>query len=503
MIEDISKHQDELAERFRELATRGVELLDAGEVDAVDGISDESGRILHEVRCVAAARQFLKSEKADELAAHPRAIPELVRDMLEVDAARDVIDGDPPPDLGPAVDGVHPLDEQWARALVKIGKTGEEMAKAVRAGSKARSAEESLARWRTSSLVGPNLHRFTMPLAKALWRDRVRERVERRAKIPAPTLHPAVSHVALLTPVAASMTTREDGSLLVKHDLGSTLVQKQALVSVAIGTEALRAGDSGKLRLVVTLAAWLTMKAHERWLALESRFDFVPMPTGRDSLRAAFNIDGIGEADVEASLAWLQDMKIGGAPCVYTSWPEEQERTTKGGRPAKSRVVHVGPALAPQGLAGVFKQAGVKLPKPYRFFAPVLNPADAPLRGDKRSRLRQRDMYSMGLGLFLTRRRDEYRDYKGVKIDTTTWRREATANGLYHRSHKSLADDILEAYVDPTPRLFGPPGPVLVETEPGSERYKLGPGYAAQEQVILNAGELSAAMRGEGGEGDG
>jgi hypothetical protein len=414
-------------------------------------------------------------------------------------AVEDALDRAPAPIADDAPDeAALGLDEELAALLETIGAEGRKQAQAVREKSAKRTTAKTAARWRRHA----EPMRVPLLLAKALWADRVRAVVEeaagRAGKVEAPTMHPTVRTLILLAPTGRTVP-QPDGAVALGVDAhGSRHGMLPAVASVSLADDALKA-DPKKLRVVAPLAAWLAMQAHERWLRGESRSEWIPLPTGRDGLRAVMGTTE--EEELDAALEWLAGVKVGGLPCIDASPPPEDfwisERGSKGGRPAKRRLIRVGPPLFPLGLEHVYRQAGMTLPPELRFFSPVLNPENVPRIGDHRTHARQRDFYSLGLGAFLIEKREEYADRGGVQIDSASWRRTLDNAGIYHRSHASLADAVLDAYRAPRrqPDLHGPRGPVLVETEPGSGRYRLGDDFEPQERVILAAAQRSGEAR--------
>ena len=402
----------------------------------------------------------------------------------------------PPPHAPTFVTG-EALDEALASLLSTIGKAGTLLAGEVRTASKKRSVAENAARW-TTTADRPRVARL---LAKTLWADVVvpiiEERQRRRKIIPATTIHPVV-RTALMNAPTGRINQQKDRSVDFGVEDGQRRGHLPPVALVSVGEQALRI-EGDRLRIVIPLAAWLARQAYDRWCRGESRFDWIPLPSGRDALRMHLGSD-VKEAELDDALSWLQDLKVGGLPCIDASPPPEDFAADyangRGGRPEKRRIIRVGAPLAPMGLESVYRDAKMVLPPELRFFSPVLSPVDAPVTGDRRTNARQRDFYALGLGAFLIERREEYAENGGIRIDKADWRRHLKSAGIYHRSHQSLADDMLEAYLNPKPAtLFRAGSPVLQETAPGSGVFRLGDDFQEQELVITQAAAQTASAR--------
>jgi hypothetical protein len=459
------------------------------------------GRALQEVTRPAelaalAARTVLDKAGDSELAQRPEAHQELAR------AVEDWLSRAPAcSDEVEVVDGVHPLDEALAALLDSIGETGRDAARQIRESRK--SPQERANRWR------PYAEPLRVPraLAGVLWADVVAvafrhideqaakgsTRRERQALVPAPTIHPATRTAVMLASHGARRA--EDGSVSFGEE-SRRMGYLPPVASVSVGERALSEG-AGKA--VPLLAAWLAMAAWERWRNMVPRFDWIAFPVGRSALRER-GITVEEEHELDEAIAFLQELKVGGLPCIDASPPPEevQEDERRNGRPEKRRLLRVGAPLAPMGLESVYRSAGMTLPPELRFFSPVLNPAEAPLTGNRQTYARQRDFFALGLGSFFVQHREEYAERGGVQIDAQRWRSHLTANGIYHRSHQSLADQMLDAYRShrkPGLPGIGPRATVLVETASGSGVYRFGPHFAEQERVVLNAAETTAKRK--------
>jgi hypothetical protein len=432
------------------------------------------------------------------------AAPEVDRDFDAIRAAmreRGAVGGcggpqSPPPHDPTFVTG-EALDEALASFLSPIGKTGTKLADDVRTASKRRSVAENAARW-TTMADPPRVARL---LAKALWFDVVVPIIEERQRrlkiIPATTIHPVV-RTALMNAPTGRINQQKDRSIDFGVEDGQRRGHLPPVALVSVGEQALRI-EGDRLRIVIPLAAWLARQAYDRWCRGESRFDWIPLPSGRDALRMHLGSD-VKEAELDDALVWLQDLKVGGLPCIDASPPPEDfaadYASGRGGRPEKRRIIRVGAPLAPMGLESVYRDAKMVLPPELRFFSPVLSPVDAPVTGDRRTNARQRDFYALGLGAFLIERREEYAENGGIRIDKADWRRHLKSAGIYHRSHQSLADDMLGAYLNPKQAtLFRTGSPVLQETAPGSGVFRLGDDFQEQELVITQAASQTASAR--------
>jgi len=433
-----------------------------------------------------AARTALSRTKGP---ASPDALRELTRAVV------DWLPKAPKPtdDVDVVVD-VHPLDEALAALIEGMGDAGRKLADTVRDTTK-KTPEERAARWRP--YVDPL--RVPLILAASLWDgvqlalryadDDARREGERRAKLPAATIHPAPRIVIM---GARTARRTDDGGV----QMEGAYLPPVALVSV--GEQAL-SEKAGKV--VAPLAAHLAREAWDRWVRGVDRFDWIPLPTGRDALRA-MGAD-VTEDELDESIEWLMNAKVGGMPCVLPSPPPQEaddgEDATRGrGRPEKRRIIVVGAPLAPMGLEHVYRDARMKLPPELRFFSPVMDPAQTPLIGNRQTYARQRDFFALGIGGFLIEHRDQYAERGGIAIDPGMWRRALQSRGLYHRSHHSLVEQMWDAYRghrEPGLPGIGPRPAVLVETVPGSGVWKLGPDFADQERVILNAAGASAKAR--------
>lgn len=325
-------------------------------------------------------------------------------------------------------------------------------------------------------------------LALALWVDVLRPQLEREARVPTPAIPVWMAHSLTAAPRAESII--EDRGAIVFADRNwRYTAPPAALADVARGALVEEAR-----RAVATVAAYLAIAAWRQLRSGVERWDYVPISAGRDALRGTFGAD-LTEANLDAALEWLQEFYVCGLPCVAGVYAEKVQ-PKGGGRPAKARVVHVGLPLAPHSIERVYLQAGVTLPSELRWYSPVLPPANTPLVGDHRTHERQRAAFTLGLGAVLIERRGEYADRGGVRLSDL--RRPLMRLGIYYRTHKSLVDDVLGAWLtEPSPPLLPelPTAPVLIETTPGSGLYRLGPDYVDAHQMILGAAGLSGAGR--------
>jgi hypothetical protein len=429
--------------------------------------------------------------KGDEVGRHPLAHRMLTR------VVEDGLSRSPPhrEDVE-IVDGVHPLDEALAELLDGIGETGRKLGGEVRGSRK--SPKDRADRWR------PYVDPLRVPrlLARVFWRDAVAGTLrdldeqdararERRALVPAPTIHPVTRTAILLANRGAHRDP--DGSV----SFGSKGTRVGYLPPVALVSVGEKALSEAAGKIVPLLAAWLSMEAWKRWQHGVQRFDWIAFPAGRSGLRER-GLDA-DEDELDEAIAYLQELKIGGLPCIDASPPPQEfvDDERRGGRPEKRRILRAGAPLVPVGLESVYRDAGMTLPPELRFFSPVLNPAEAPLIGHRQTYARQRGFFALGIGDFFIQRREEYAERGGVKIDAQTWRRHLDASGIYHRSHQSLADQMFDAYRSHPPGLpgIGPRPAVLVETTPGSGTYRFGPDFAEQERVVLNAAETTARRK--------
>ncbi|MFH1569964.1 MAG: hypothetical protein ABIL09_18370 [Gemmatimonadota bacterium] len=324
-------------------------------------------------------------------------------------------------------------------------------------------------------------------LAGCVWVDLVKPRLEDRSRVPSPTLPVMISRCLMLTTVPDSRRTRAPDSLSFNDEAGWS--QSVASAVLTFSDAALDAPA-----LVPVIAAVLARRSWEKWQRGGSDTHIVAVPVGRDALRGVLGIDRLREEDIVEALQWLQGVSLGGYPCV-SGWSFEP--TTGAGRPGRVLAVNVGPPLAPMALQRALAGAGAELPPALRWYAPVLDPARAPVLGDNRTRQRQRAFFGLGLGALFVGKRDEYLELGGVRITPADWRREAHAAGLYHRSHASLADDVFDALRSPPQQadLYRSTGPVLVETESGSGRYRFGPDFEPAHQAVLATGERSRRAR--------
>lgn len=507
-----------------------------------------------------AARRYLDArKKKDELARRAlddTSIVDRLARLVQEHAAQAwliVLDVDSPPPLAPARRAIQPMpwrelhykatravetdsgpahwaDTEFAELLRKIGPTGEEAANAVLRKSAERIAlplresdpfpwlgarEQRDEWWDRAAKEGATeqvrqaelgtaswefwLHEDSHPriydyLAWALWEDVLRPQFEREERLLAPALPVWLARTIVAAPRAKSITTERGAVVLTDGDWRYT-APPAALADVARG-----ALSEDARRAAATLAAYLALAAWRQLRAGVERWDYVPIPAARNALRAVFGAD-LEERELDAALEWLSGFCVHGWPCV-AGVHAEKTQPPGGGRPAKGRVVHVGLPLAPHSIENVYIQAGVTLPGELRWYSPVLPPANAPLVGDHRTRERQRAAFALGLGAVLIDRREEYADRGGVRLNDL--RRPLMKLGIYYRSHKSLVDDLLGAWLrEPKSPLLPemPTAPVLVETTPGAGIYRLGPDYPDAERMILDAAGLSAAGRSRTGRG--
>jgi hypothetical protein len=345
-------------------------------------------------------------------------------------------------------------------------------------------------------------------VAEVVWIARLKPELEatqnkvaaRQMEIPAPTAHPIVQR-AVAHRARGGVFRSEEGSMgtawRLDHADYSDTLPPQAQMTLARDVTAMNSDES--MPLLAPLVAYLVREAHQRWQRGEERFDYVPLLMGRDELRRLLGVkEENQEREIQRCLEWLQAFAVGGHRCV-AGWSKEKAPSgSGGGRPQMRWVVQLGPALAPQGLARVFTEAGMTLPPSLRFYAPVLDPAAAPLAGNRRTHERQRTFYALGLGALLMDHREEYAERGGVQLDAAAWRLELKRQGIYHRSHASLADTIFDALrASPVQEdlLAGAGGAVLVEVTPGSGRYRFGPNFTAPHRAVVGAAEVTAEAR--------
>ena len=325
--------------------------------------------------------------------------------------------------------------------------------------------------------------------AKMLW-PAVREQLEQDAakrtenedKVPAPSLHPSVRR-AVQSLKTGQVERRDDGAFWSQTTGGRRqIVPAQALVSITADIQR-REGCP----VLVPLASYLVREVHAGWLENRDRFEHVVVPTGRDAIESCLGVRAT-EGEIEQALEMLEGIRIGNFPCVVSHSRKDEEST--GGRRAKGIVVHVGDPMAPQGLDQVYQNAGQQLPKELRFYSFVLDPKAAPIvRGSYNpTRQSQRDFYTFGFGALMMAKRVEYLERGDVQITPEMMRDSTKESGIYHRGHHSLSDEILSSYIKPdTEGQLSLQSPTLIKTT--GDRYKLGPMLAAQETMLISAGQ--------------
>jgi len=322
-------------------------------------------------------------------------------------------------------------------------------------------------------------------VARLVWRAEVRpwwkaERHERaRREEKAPAILIGLSNLVLGAGARARVETDAGGVTTMRADGWTTMIPAAAALTAA--REVLTAR---KALAVGAMMAYLVTEVHRRWQAGENRFDYVPVPAGRNAIGDVTGAK-LDEAEIDAAIEWLMAARAAGWPFVV-GVQEQKWQPPGGGRPAKGRLVHVGAPLAPQSLDRVYNQSGLTLPADLRWVAPVLPPTHVPPVGNRRTRGRQRLAFTLGLGAALVGLRDRYAERGGIELDDL--RRPLLDLGIYHRARHSLVDDILDAWRTPPerPLIPGlPTAPALVESPPGSRIYRLGPDYEDAHQLIL------------------
>jgi len=335
--------------------------------------------------------------------------------------------------------------------------------------------------------------RYAKHLQRVLWCDVVRDRLEEQAEVPHPSLPVPIARAIMMTTAPDAVVRTRRNGVLVVEDIGAGW--SQSLPPSALVKVAERTADSRAPAIAPLVAAALAIRAWERWQRGQRGAHVVTFPVGRDALRVELGVN-CDVDNVIGALEWLRDgINWSGSQCV-AGWHYENAKPGPG-RPSKILAVEVGAPLAPQALAHALQQVGAKLPSALRWYAPVFNPAHAPRIGDKRTRQRQQALFGLGLGTFFIDKREEYRDRGAVQIIPAEWHRFCQRMALYHRTHASLADDVLNALCSTSAQgdLLEPRGPVLVETSPGSRFVKLGPDYAGAERMIIGAGERTREGR--------
>lgn len=415
----------------------------------------------------------------------------------------------PPPSWGSPgpivpVDGMLPLDAGLANYLeAHLGQTGAEAAGAVRAHARERwsayvaaagaprSAAALFKLWLPGG-AAPQAAIAAILLAEVLWLQDVQRAWEERQRllrvVPVPTLHPVVVRTVLAAPRATKTSQDQSGGTVLENDEWRLSLPPAAAVQVpqTLLTEAPKS-----VQVCSALAVWLAIKSWERRRAGVDRADYIPLRISRNHTdEEGFGSD-VTEDEIDAALDWLSTVRVAGFPLVAGYSREDFQpspaRKGMGGRPVKGRVVQVGAPLAPHGLDSVYREAHAKLPPEFRFYSFLLEHKRAPVVGNKRTFGRQRDFYALGLGAYLTLRREEYAARGGVEIIKADWRAALREMGIYHRSHQSLADDVLDELIRRR----------VMEPTPAAGVYRLGPEYQEQEKAVLAAADRSQKRRAE------
>ena len=326
---------------------------------------------------------------------------------------------------------------------------------------------------------------------RLVWDHEIRAACERAHRIPAAAM-PAFLARTTTAAGHATSATRDTGGRLVTLRAFEWNFAMPAAALVDVATEL--GGVASAPKATAAVAAYLTIRVWERFRAGELRWDYVPMPAGRDDIRRWSGAD-YSEADLDAALEWLGTFRCNGHPCV-ASFHAEKVQQAGGGRPPKARLVHVGAPLAPMGLERVYTQAGIALPAALRWYSPVLPPDHAPLVGNRQTHERQRAAFTLALGAVLIDLREQYAN-RGIRL--VDLRRPLMDSGIYHRSHASLVEDLFSAWTRPPdqalPFVGVRTGPVLVEVDPGSGLYRLGPDYTDADRMLRLAAEKTSDGR--------
>lgn len=388
-----------------------------------------------------------------------------------------------------------------AAFLETVGPTGKTAASQLRESDK-----DPWKHWLSPEWKGdhdcPTRSPIIRALARALWSDLVepelakeaRER-DRAAKVPTPSVPLFLARILAPIPREAGGRTLGVGPRgelsSVDWGHGSSLMAPAA-AQMMLGPAALDVAERDALKALPLVVEYLARLARAGWLRGEPRFDYVPLWTGRDSLRETFGAE-LTAADIEAALDYLEGHSVAGFPCV-AGVSVETGSGDRAGRPRSALFVQVGLPLTPMGLERIFGRGGREVPSELRWYAPVLNPRRTPLVGNRRTAALQRSAYTLGLGCILTDLRQHYLERGGITLSELL--KGLRAVGLYHRQHHSLADEVAGAWTGQAkpdhPTLPGfAPGRVFIETAERSGIWRLSDDLADVHAMIIGAGELS------------
>lgn len=165
---------------------------------------------------------------------------------------------------------------------------------------------------------------------------------------------------------------------------------------------------------------------------------------------------------------------------------------SKGGRPASLIVLEVGLLMRPNAARAL----GLNLPG---WGVPVFDPSLMPTLGDHRT-LGRRINAIQALSLYIHERRTDVALNGSFPLTKAQWVQHAEQYGLYHRTHASLRDRVLDALTEATPPsqrplpdpAFGrPPGsePMLVRVAP--DQYRLGDSFEPEWRHVKEQGEIT------------
>ncbi len=368
----------------------------------------------------------------------------------------------------------------------------------------------------------PMAVRMLCGAAAVRWKaDRERARVEgekRRRMVPAPSVHPfAVAVVARgrdgLADAAGSLTKR--GVARGVQPIAALVTEGPELLA------ALKGGATEEIQKALTLMAWISRDIYPRWANGDQDYHRVMMPASEAVLRKlGFRSDSKREPGerpgerpdgsvsevLERLLSLLAGVSVDGlGPLVRDVRKVELQSGPKGGGQATALTFTAGDAMCPQALVGWLERKNIKtMPEGLRFYGPAFHPGDAPLVGNKRTRAAQRAAFSVGAGQWLMSVREEYAERGGIRLDDAkrpggSLRRVLDGFGIYHRSHASLVDVVVDAWRGSTQSdsELALTDPLLVETARGSGVYRLGehPDFRAAERMILDAAGVSERAR--------
>lgn len=244
---------------------------------------------------------------------------------------------------------------------------------------------------------------------------------------------------------------------------------------------------------------WLLRTVRDQEAAGVSEHHIVRVEGGDDGLRRALGLgkkdSGAKVREILAALHLLSNASNPGQGRFLTLNESKLRSGPNGGRPGSVLAIEVQLLLRPHAA----KRLGLSGPN---WDLPVFDPSLIQRIGDRRTFGRQINAVQT-LSLVLHQQRESIAQDGTFELTKRKWDEHADRYGLYHRTHASLRDRVLDALTEATPPsqrplpdpAFGrPPGsePMLVRVAP--DRYRLGDTFEPEWRHFIEQGDITIAQ---------